>query len=171
MTPAGWTVALALVLAGWLNVPEVRAQTQRKIGRYTVTERMVGAWLLKSSSGPLGAYCTIERRANGQTFGYQVTRAGERYIGLSSSAWQRAPGSFETVRLTVGGATLWSGRAAAPVPDSLVLPIKPEQRDPAEILSRADSARAEISGQVTPFDLSEAAEALRAQRTCLAEAQ
>lgn len=62
MTPAGWTVALALVLAGWLTVPEVRAQTQRQIGRYTVTERMVGAWLLKSSSGPLGAYCTIERR-------------------------------------------------------------------------------------------------------------
>lgn len=160
-----------LILGGLLATPEAGAQTQRQIGRYTVTEQMVGAWLLKSSSGPLGAYCTVERRAGGQTFGYQVTRAGERFVGLTSSAWRRAPGSFETVRLTVGGTTLWSGRAAAPVPESLVLPIEPGRRDPAAVLARADSAQVEISGQALRFDLSGAAEALRAQRACLAGAR
>lgn len=160
-----------LALGGLLATLEAGAQTQRQIGRYTVTEQTVGAWLLKSSSGPLGAYCTVERRAGGQTFGYQVTRAGQRFVGLSSSAWRRAPGSFETVRLTVGGTTLWSGRAAAPVPDSLVLPIELGRPDPATILSRADNAQVEISGAALRFDLSGAAEALRVQRACLAGAR
>ena len=154
-----------------LPFPGTHAQTQRQIGRYTVTEQPVGAWVLKASAGPLGPYCTVERRGGGQTFGYQVTRTGQRYFGLSSATWKRAPGSFAAVRLTAGGAVLWSGRAIAPVPDSLVLPMQPGQRDPAAILSRVESAQVEISDQALRFDLSGAAEALRAQRTCLAEAR
>lgn len=147
-----------------------QAQTQRQIGRYIVTERSIGGWLLKSSAGPLGAYCTIERNEGARTFGYQMTRSGQRFIGLSSTTWRRPPGTFESVRLSVGGATLWSGRAAAPIPETLALPIDAGSRiDPVAILVRSDLAKAEITGQVTTFDLTGVAEALAAQKACLAE--
>ncbi|MDP4025819.1 hypothetical protein Q8W71_24620 [Methylobacterium sp. NEAU 140] len=147
----------------------VEAQTvTRQIGRYTVTERPVGPWLLKASAGPLGPYCTIELRRDGQMIAYQRTTAGQGFLAIESARWQRPPGSIVDVTITTG-ATRWSGRAGAPVPEGLLLPIELGRgADPARVLPRFGSLTAQVGGETLRFDLAGVSEAVRAQRACLA---
>jgi hypothetical protein len=133
-------------------------------------EQRIGRWVLKTGEerGPR-SYCTVELVQDGRTLGYQRTKDAKAFFGLRDPEWRFEPRHPYEVRVSAGNAA-WKGRAVAPLPDTLVLPVDLAGIDPAAAFAVVSSADVDVQGQSIRFDLSDFSKAAAAQRDCLAKA-
>ena len=133
-------------------------------------QRQVGSWVLKWATAQIGFYCTVETVQDGRTLGYQVVRDGRIFFGLRNPDWRWEPKSVHDAKLIVAGEAEWTGKVVSALPDTLVMPIRPDPNlDPAMAMEASKTVAFEVEGRTITYDLAGFPEAAKAQRECLAK--